>query len=72
MDTSVEFRVIEIDDDRPSGDTDLSTPSPLYEALLDALPLREFESELFPRSILENFELEIQFLELRIFYIYII
>lgn len=43
----------------------------LYEALLDALPLREFESELFPRSILENFELEIQFLELRIFYIYI-
>lgn len=43
----------------------------LYEALLDALPLREFESELFPRSILENFELEIQFLKLRIFYIYI-
>lgn len=62
--------MIEIDDDRPSG-SDLSTPPPLYEALLDALPLREFESELFPRSILENFELEIQFLELRIFYIYI-
>lgn len=53
-DTSVEFRVIEIDDDRPSGDTDLSTPSPLYEALLDALPLREFESEFFPRSKILN------------------